>query len=167
MWWFWNSNMIFSLSWWFPTIAVNTINCGCYASIRIWSKLTFEIVPQSRQIKKIWCYFHPSWIITIVWIGLYHPLDGITNLKFKLLCFLTPSKKISKRKVLAFNRDRSCHLMLCLQLILLLLHYSVNKRKNGGVVTFSSDVFLQLRKTPEALALHLLWLRGWFDNQQD
>jgi hypothetical protein len=28
-------------------------------------------------------------------IGLYHPLDGITNLKYKLLGFLTPNKKIS------------------------------------------------------------------------
>ncbi len=54
-------------------------------------------------------------------IGLYHPLDGITNLKYKLLCFLTPNKKISKRKALAFNWDRCCHLELCLQLIL--FHY--------------------------------------------
>jgi len=29
-------------------------------------------------------------------IGLYHPLDGITNLKYKLLCFLTPNKKKDK-----------------------------------------------------------------------
>jgi hypothetical protein len=27
-------------------------------------------------------------------IGLYHSLDGITNVKYKLLCFLTPNKKI-------------------------------------------------------------------------
>ncbi len=26
-------------------------------------------------------------------MGLYHPLDGITNLKYKLLYFLTPNKK--------------------------------------------------------------------------
>ena len=51
-------------------------------------------------------------------MGLYHPLDGKTNLKYKLLCFLTPNKKISKRKALAFNQDRCCHLALCLQLIL-------------------------------------------------
>ncbi len=51
-------------------------------------------------------------------MGLYHPLDGKPNLKFKLLCFLTPNKKISKRKALAFNRDRCCHLVLCLWLIL-------------------------------------------------
>ncbi len=53
-----------------------------------------------------------------VLIGLYHPLDGVTNLKYKLLCFLTPNKKISKRNAQAFNRDRHWHLVLCLQLIL-------------------------------------------------
>jgi len=51
-------------------------------------------------------------------MGLYHPLDGVTNVKCKLLCFLTPNKKFSKRKALAFNWDRCCHLALCLQLIL-------------------------------------------------
>ncbi len=51
-------------------------------------------------------------------MGLYHPIDGDTNLKYKLLFLLTPSKKISKRKALALNRDRCCHLALCLQLIL-------------------------------------------------
>jgi hypothetical protein len=43
-------------------------------------------------------------------MGYYHPLDGDTNLKYNLLCFLTPNKKISKRKALAFNRDGCCHL---------------------------------------------------------
>jgi hypothetical protein len=51
-------------------------------------------------------------------MGLYHPLDGDTTLKYELLCFLTPNKKISKRKALAFNWDRCCHLALCLWLIL-------------------------------------------------
>jgi hypothetical protein len=31
-------------------------------------------------------------------MGLNHPLDGVTNLEYKLLYFLTPYKKISKRK---------------------------------------------------------------------
>ncbi len=51
-------------------------------------------------------------------IGIYHPLDGTTNLKYTLLCFLTPNKKISNKKALAFNRDRCCHLVVCLWLIL-------------------------------------------------
>ncbi len=51
-------------------------------------------------------------------IGLHHSPKGVTNLKYKLLSFLTHNKKISKRKVLAFNRDRCCHLALCLRLII-------------------------------------------------
>jgi hypothetical protein len=54
-------------------------------------------------------------------MGLYHPLDGAANLKYKLLYFLAPNKKISKRKALAFNWDRYCHLAICLWLIL--FHY--------------------------------------------
>ncbi len=33
-------------------------------------------------------------LITNFSMGLYHPLDGVTNLKCKLLYFLTPNKKI-------------------------------------------------------------------------
>ncbi len=51
-------------------------------------------------------------------MGPYHPLDGITNLKYKLLYFLTPNKKEFKEKGKAFNRYRCCHLAICLQLIL-------------------------------------------------
>jgi hypothetical protein len=51
-------------------------------------------------------------------MGVYRPPDGITNLKYKLLYFLTPNKKNSKRKALAFDRDRCCHLAICLWLIL-------------------------------------------------
>jgi hypothetical protein len=36
-------------------------------------------------------------------IGLYHSLYGVNNLKYKLLYFLTPDKKNSKRKALAFS----------------------------------------------------------------
>ncbi len=50
--------------------------------------------------------------------GLYHPPDGVTNLKYKLLYFLTPIKKKSKRKALAFTRDRCCYMAICLWLIL-------------------------------------------------
>jgi hypothetical protein len=55
-------------------------------------------------------------------MGLYHPLDGNINLKYKLLCFLTPNKKLSKKKALAFNRERCCHQALCLRLILFHLY---------------------------------------------
>jgi len=41
-------------------------------------------------------------------IGLYHPLHGFTNPKYKLLCFFT--KKIGKKKkAIAFNWDRCYH----------------------------------------------------------
>jgi hypothetical protein len=52
-------------------------------------------------------------------MGLYHPLDGVTNPKYKLLCSLTAKKSFRKeKKALAFNQYRCCHLALCLQLIL-------------------------------------------------
>jgi len=58
------------------------------------------------------------YLMSVLITGLYRPLDGLTYLKYKLLCFLTHNKLIFKRKVLAFNLDRCCHLALCLQLIL-------------------------------------------------
>ncbi len=36
-------------------------------------------------------------------IGLYHPLDGITNPKYKLLCSLTTKFFCKEKKALAFN----------------------------------------------------------------
>jgi hypothetical protein len=33
-------------------------------------------------------------------MGLYHSLDGDTNLKYKLMCFLTPNKKIKEKGIL-------------------------------------------------------------------
>jgi hypothetical protein len=51
-------------------------------------------------------------------IGLYHPLDGITNPKYKLLLFLTTIFFCNEKKTLAFNRDSRCHLVLSLWLIL-------------------------------------------------
>jgi hypothetical protein len=36
--------------------------------------------------------------ITLLSMGLYHKLDGIANLKYKLLYFLTPIKKIPRER---------------------------------------------------------------------
>jgi hypothetical protein len=48
-------------------------------------------------------------------IGLYHPLDGVANPKYKLLHFVTTKNTFCKEvKALPFNRDRCCHLGLCL-----------------------------------------------------
>ena len=51
-------------------------------------------------------------------MGLDHPLDGITNHKYKLLHFLAIIIFYKEKKALAFNQDMCCHLALCLQLIL-------------------------------------------------
>jgi hypothetical protein len=51
-------------------------------------------------------------------IGLYHPLDGVTNPRYKLLYFVKTKKICKEKKALAFYRDRCCHLALCLWLIL-------------------------------------------------
>jgi hypothetical protein len=48
---------------------------------------------------------------------LCHPPDGSTSPKYKLLCFITTKKICKEKNTLAFNRDRCCHLVLCLQLI--------------------------------------------------
>ncbi len=50
-------------------------------------------------------------------IGLHHSPDGITNPKEKLLRFITTKFFCKEKNALAFNRDRCCHLALCLWLI--------------------------------------------------
>ncbi len=40
------------------------------------------------------------WKLKTIW--LYHPLDGIINLEYNLLCFLTPNKIIFKEKGASF-----------------------------------------------------------------
>ncbi len=48
---------------------------------------------------------------------LCHPPDGSTSPKYKLLCFITTKIFCKEKNALAFNLDRCCHLVLCLQLI--------------------------------------------------
>ncbi len=49
---------------------------------------------------------------------LCQPPDGNTSPKYKLLCFITTKFFCKENKnALAFNRDRCCHLVLCLRLI--------------------------------------------------
>ncbi len=50
-------------------------------------------------------------------VKLCHPPDGSTSPKYKLLCFITAKLFYKEKNALAFNRDRCCHLVLCLQLI--------------------------------------------------
>ncbi len=55
-------------------------------------------------------------------IGLHHPLDGITNPKYKLLHFIQLTFFSKKNRALGFNQDRCCHQALCLRLILFHCH---------------------------------------------
>jgi hypothetical protein len=48
---------------------------------------------------------------------LCHPPDGSTRPKYKLLFFITTKFFCKEKNALAFNRDRCCHLVLCLRLI--------------------------------------------------
>jgi hypothetical protein len=50
----------------------------------------------------------------LIWFRLYHPLDGITNPKHKLLHFLTDIDFYKEKNARALNQDRCCHLALCL-----------------------------------------------------
>jgi hypothetical protein len=63
-------------------------------------------------------------------IGLHHPLDGVTNPEYKLLRFIQLTNFFAKkRSALAFNRDRCCHLALCLRLILFHWHSDILQNK--------------------------------------
>ncbi len=48
---------------------------------------------------------------------LCYPPDGSTSPKYKLLCFITTNFFCKEKNAPAFNRDRCCHLVLCLRLI--------------------------------------------------
>jgi hypothetical protein len=63
--------------------------------------------------------------VKLVIIGLYHPLDGVTNPKYKLLYSFTTNFFRKEKKALPFNGDRCCHLALCLRLIL--FHHKISK----------------------------------------
>ncbi len=62
-------------------------------------------------------------IFRLYLIELCHQLDGITNPKYKVLCFLTTKFFFKEKKALAFNRDKCFHLVLCLRLS---LFHSIN-----------------------------------------
>ncbi len=78
------------------------------------------------------CFYQPPFYIKGNWFGwsaslnkciwtnvvphlgfahnILHPLDGITNPKYKLLCFLIAIIFYKDSLALAFNQDRCCHL---------------------------------------------------------
>jgi len=83
-------------------------------------------------------------------IGLYHPLDGITDPKYKLLHFLTTNFFCKEKKAIAFNRDRCCHLALCLRLILFHFAARMHFRQQGG---FLHCVFIETAKSQYEIKL--------------
>ncbi len=71
---------------------VNIVYCLFWlAAVMI--KLALNVIDCSTSLKN---NLGSQQIAVTTTIGLYHPLDGITNLRYKLLCFLTPNKKIFK-----------------------------------------------------------------------
>jgi hypothetical protein len=63
----------------------------------------FEVMPSLLNSLK-----HGLFHLTGQRNKLYHPLDGITNPKYKLLCFLTA---IFCKEMKAFNWDGCCDLL--------------------------------------------------------
>jgi hypothetical protein len=74
----------------------------------------------------------------IITIGLHHPLDGVMNPKYKLLRFIQLTIFCKKKRAQAFNKDRCCHLALCLRLILFYCYPAQVSNTNS----FNSNVFL-------------------------
>ncbi len=124
---------------------------------------------------KIFCANANVWM-NLIAIGLYHPRDGITNPKYKLLHFLTTKLIWKDRKALAFNRGRYCHLALCLLLILFHWVTKISAEKNvltsqnlffclslstwslvGGLRSFDLDLFYKLVFT---LSFNFNYYRG-------
>jgi hypothetical protein len=73
---------------------------------------------------------------------LRHPPDGSTSLKYKFLCFITTKKNCKEKNTLAFNRDRCCHLVLCLRLIP--FHWNSEITFYSGSFPFSSNIHLSV-----------------------
>ncbi len=60
-------------------------------------------IADTHTVNKIYSYnYFLSFQLCYNQIGLYHPLDGITNLKYKLFCFLMPDKNFFKGKGTSF-----------------------------------------------------------------
>ncbi len=83
-------------------------------------------------------------------IGLHHPLDGVTNPKYNLLCSLSTSFFCKEKKTLAFNQNRCCHLALCLRPIL--FHW----RTNGKFYSIGLHHPLDGVTSPEYKLLHFI-----------
>ncbi len=98
---------------------VFVINAGSYPSLGFHFK--GRLLTSLGNVRLLWQWLtvtNTSAYCNVALIGLYPPLDGITYPKYKLLCFITTIIFVKLKKALAFYWDRSCHLALCLWLIL-------------------------------------------------
>ncbi len=80
-------------------------------------------------------------------MGLDHPLDGITNPKYKLLHFLTTNFFCEEKKTSAFNRDRCRHLVLCFPLQITHQKREKKEEQIGICTTFQIRVELDLKQS--------------------
>jgi hypothetical protein len=77
--------------------------------------MTFSIMVLSLAILSLKTFIITTFSIKtdrIQVTGLYHPLDGVTNPKYKLLHFLTTTFFYKEKKAIAFKQGRCCHLEL-------------------------------------------------------
>ncbi len=81
----------------------------CYVCLLHPLPLLFIFNPKKSFLKKFEDNFYQ--------MRLCHPPDGTTRPKYKLLFFITTKFFCKEKNALAFNRDRCCHLVLCLRLI--------------------------------------------------
>jgi len=91
---------------------------------------------------------------------LRHPPDGSTSSKYKLLCFKTTKKICKVKNALAFNRDRCCHLVLCLRLI---PFHCVNFSMLVGPFKGYDNLRSHIKNWRTEKQLFKIWLK-WYDN---
>ncbi len=93
-------------------LTVVSYNLRISININVWSFRKGQ-----KTSLRFWALFSP--------IRLHYPINGVRDPKYKLLHFIQLTFFLKKRE-LAFNRDRCCHLVLCLRLILFLSRVITN-----------------------------------------
>ncbi len=111
------------------------------------SVISYQIKVLKKHILDANCHLAGDFGCWSILTGLYHPPDGVTNPEYKLLRFIQLTKLVCKKKrAPAFNWDRCCHLVLCLQVILFHCTYVSNSLKmtNYNIVKYHIHVRFSL-----------------------
>jgi hypothetical protein len=66
----------------------------CFVSVKYILRLVLITEGATEKVSQFKTSLRIVYFKNICLMGLYHPPDGVTNLKYKLLCFLTPNKII-------------------------------------------------------------------------